>query len=118
MMKNPQKSIVEKKKIKFNFGDPDKDILLTREQYYHKIFLKTKSTDSQYTARAFVRMLDYFTEDIYQSTIEELIAFIKEETQEDVRRRNSTVHLLEEFNQWLQVPHPHIIPPHWKTKTS
>jgi len=95
-------------KIKFNFGNVNEDILLSREQYFKKQFLRSKSIDSENTARGYVKMLDIFTNDIYQYTIEELVQFIKSETKDSRRQRNSTVHLLEEFNQWLQEPHPHI----------
>jgi len=88
--------------------DLDGSATLSRQQYLDKI-QEDGTKDSFASAKAHLRMLDYFAKDVHKrNSIEEIIDYIKTKSPDDAVRRRNVAIMLDQYVKWLGRDHPNI----------
>ena len=81
---------------------------LTREEFFQKIRNRSNSEDSERSSRSGVSNLDYYCNDVYQKTPEQIFDDIKSEINKN-GDTGKALKFLDDFVNWLRVDHPNII---------
>jgi len=85
--------------------------LLTRDEFFRKVYEKSQSHDSVLAAKSALSNLDYYSKDRYDKQTDEILKDLKAEigkTQNPVK----ALRYLNDFALWLSEDHPNIL---WKT---
>ena len=102
-------TIPENEDLAISLGfDLDGSATLSRQQYLDKI-QEDGTKDSFASAKAHLRMLDYFAIDVHKrNSIEEIIDYIKTKSSDDAVRRRNVAIMLDQYVKWLGQEHPNI----------
>jgi len=81
---------------------------ISREEFFEKVYSKSRSASALETARAHIKNLDYFSQDKYERETDTILKDLREDM-ETTRSPTKVLRFLDEFVKWLQKDHPKII---------